>query len=224
MTGTPAAIVCDLDGTLLDTLEDLADSVNIVLAEQGLPVHAVQAYRYFVGDGASVLMTRVLPEKLRDTGLHTTCLKRFREVYATRWNLKTKPYRGIPEMLAEVSRRAIRLAVLSNKPHDVTLQCVDVLLASTVFDIVQGQVEGVPRKPDPQGALAIAQALHVAPERCWYLGDTATDMQTATRAGMLPVGVLWGFRTREELAQHGARVLLASPDQLLPLLDGGGAA
>ena len=223
MTVTPAAIVCDLDGTLLDTLEDLADSVNIVLAEHGLPVHPVQAYRYFVGDGASVLITRVLPEGSRNTGLHAACLQRFREVYATRWNLKTKPYTGIPEMLADVSRRTIRLAVLSNKPHDATLQCVAALLPSITFDIVQGQVEGVPRKPDPQGALAVAHALHAAPERCWYLGDTATDMETATRAGMFPVGVLWGFRTREELEQHGARVLLASPDQLPGLLDGGGA-
>jgi len=216
----PHGIICDLDGTLLDTLEDLADSVNIVLAERGLPVHPVDAYRYFVGDGASVLITRVLPEERRDAETHARCLSRFREVYAVRWNVKSRPYEGIVDMLKEIRRRGIRLAVLSNKPHDATAQCVTELLKEVQFDIVQGQVDGLARKPDPAGALAIARSLHLTADQCWYLGDTATDMQTAVSAGMFAVGVGWGFRTKEELEQNGARVVLDSPGQLTALLDG----
>ncbi len=216
----PRGIICDLDGTLLNTLEDLADSVNIVLAELGLPVHPVDAFRYFVGDGASVLITRVLPEGRRDVETHARCLSRFREVYAVRWNLKSRPYGGIIEMLQQIRRRGIRMAVLSNKPHDATVQCVTELLKEVEFDIVQGQVDGSARKPDPAGALAIARSLHLAPGQCWYIGDTATDMKTAVSAGMFAVGVAWGYRPREELEQNGARVVLESPDRLAGLLDG----
>ena len=216
----PHGIICDLDGTLLNTLEDLADSVNSVLAESGLPVHPVDAFRYFVGDGASVLITRVLPEGRRDAETHARCLSRFREVYAVRWNLKSRPYEGIIDMLLQIRQRGIQLAVLSNKPHDATVQCVTELLKGVTFDIVQGQVDGMARKPDPAGALAIARSLHLAPDQCWYIGDTSTDMKTAISAGMFAVGVAWGFRTREELEQNGARVVLDSPDQLTALLDG----
>jgi len=216
----PHGIICDLDGTLLDTLEDLADSVNIVLAERGLPVHPVEAYRYFVGEGAPVLITRVLPEGRRDPETHARCLSRFREVYATRWNVKSHPYEGIVDMLLQIRARGIRTAVLSNKPHDATVQCVTELLRQVTFDIVQGQVDGLARKPDPAGALAIARSLNLPPNQFWYLGDTATDMQTAVSAGMFAVGVAWGFRTREELVQNGARVVLDSPLQLTALLEG----
>ena len=216
----PRGIICDLDGTLLDTLEDLEDSVNIVLAERGLPVHPVDAFRYFVGDGASALITRVLPEGSRDAETHARCLSRFREVYAMRWNLKTHPYEGIIDMLLQIRKRGIRMGVLSNKPHDATVQCVTELLKEVKFDIVQGQVDGLARKPDPAGALAIARSLNLSPDEFLYLGDTATDMQTAVSAGMFAVGVAWGFRTREELEHNGARVVLDSPGQLTALLDG----
>ena len=216
---TPKGILFDLDGTLLDTLEDLADSVNEVLRECGFPVHPVEAFRYFVGDGASVLIERVLPEAHRDTATHARCLARFRGVYATRWNVKTKPYDGIIETLSEIRRQKLRMAVLSNKPHDATVQCVTELLRPVNFDAVQGQQEGVARKPDPGGALAIARSLGLAPGEFWYLGDTATDMQTASAAGMFAVGVAWGFRPREELWQNGARVILETPGELVSLLE-----
>lgn len=224
MTKRPLGIVFDLDGTLLDTLEDIADSMNIVLRECNLPEHPVEAFRYFVGEGASVLVRRVLPETHRDAATHAACLLRFRQVYAGRWNIKTRPYQGIPEMLREIAGRGIRMAVLSNKPHDATVQCVEEYFMSGSFDIVQGQQEGIPPKPDPGGALTIARTLGFPADRIWYLGDTATDMQTALGAGMFPLGVAWGFRTREELLEHGARVLLESPAELVPLVDGKGGA
>jgi phosphoglycolate phosphatase len=217
---TPQGMVFDLDGTLLNTLDDLADSVNFVLHEQGMPTHPVDAYRYFVGDGASVLMTRVLPEGVKNTGMHATCLSRFREVYATHWNVKTHPYDGILPALRSIAQRGIRMAVLSNKPHDATETCVRELLKGVHFDVVQGQVEGIARKTDPGGALAIARSLGIPPEKFWYLGDTATDMQTAVGAGMFAIGAAWGFRTKEELAGNGAQVIIDSPEELLDLLDG----
>jgi phosphoglycolate phosphatase len=190
------AVLFDLDGTLLDTLEDLADSANAVLGESGFPTHPVEAYRYFVGDGARVLMTRVLPAASRDEANITHCLRRFVAAYAERWNIKTHPY-----------------------PHDATVRCVRELLKGWEFDVVLGQQEGRPRKPAPEGALLIARELGVHPGDVLYLGDTATDMQTAIAAGMIPVGALWGFRTEDELVASGARMLVGSPVEILAILD-----
>jgi phosphoglycolate phosphatase len=218
MMTRPRGILFDLDGTLLNTLEDLADSVNLVLRECGLPEHPVDAYRYFVGDGASVLISRVLPENHSDPPMHARCLARFREVYAVHWNQKTRPYDGIIDLLEYVHGLGIRMAVLSNKPHDATVQCVAELLKPATFDVVQGQQEGIVRKPDPGGALSIAGALQIAVRDWWYVGDTATDMQTATAAGMFAIGVAWGFRERDELLKNGAQIILETPRDLLTLV------
>jgi phosphoglycolate phosphatase len=212
-------VIFDLDGTLLDSLEDIADSANLVLAERGHPVHAVDAYKYFVGDGAPTLIHRILPEQCRTEEEEAVCLQRYREVYAVRWNLKTAPYPGITAMLGAMAARGIRLGVLSNKPHDATEECVQGFLCDVRFHIVQGQTSDYPRKPDPAGALALARAFGLAPKECMYVGDTATDMQTAVRAGMNPVGVLWGFRQAEELTLNGAKRLVAHPSELIPLLE-----
>ncbi len=212
-------VIFDLDGTLLDTLEDIADSANAALAERGHPPHPVSAYRYFVGDGAPTLIHRILPEKARSAAEEAAVLARYKEVYAVRWNIKTAPYAGIEAMLAAMTSRGLRLGVLSNKPHDATEECVAGFLHGTRFDIVQGQTTAFPRKPDPAGACAIAHRFGIPPAECLYVGDTATDMQTAVRAGMIPVGALWGFRTADELTAHGARRLVGHPSELIPLLD-----
>ncbi len=213
------AVMFDLDGTLLDSLEDLADSMNTVLTEKGWPPHPVDAYRYFVGDGAATLIHRVLPADHRTPAVEAECLSLFRAAYATRWNIKTRPYQGIPEMLAALAARKTRMAVLSNKPHDATEQCVRELLRETRFDAVQGQRATIPKKPAPDGAVIVARTLGVEPGEILYLGDTATDMQTAVGAGMIPIGALWGFRSAGELLEHGARRVLGHPQELLPLLD-----
>jgi phosphoglycolate phosphatase len=208
----------DLDGTLLNTLDDLADSANRMLARMGFPTHPVEAYRYFVGDGVQTLIARIVPEAHQDPATLAACFKEYRREYGRHWKDKTRPYDGIPELLAALKARGLKLAVLSNKPHDSTAQCVTELLPVGAFDVIQGQREGIPHKPDPGGALAVARTLGIPCAEFLYLGDTATDMQTAVAAGMFPVGALWGFRSEDELKQSGARALAARPMDVLALL------
>ena len=212
------AIIFDLDGTLLDSLEDLADSMNAVLARQQFPVHAVDRYRYFVGDGISELVKRVLPEQLRTDSLVADNIRWMSAEYEARWNKKTRPYPGIVELLAALTDAGLRMAVLSNKPDPFTKIMVPALLSGWHFDPILGARPGVPVKPDPQAALEIAVHLAVPPHEILYLGDTATDMRTAKAAGMMAVGVAWGFRPVEELQQHGAQRIIHYPTDLLPLL------
>ena len=212
------AVLFDLDGTLLDTIEDLADSMNAALERLGFPTHSVQAYKYFVGDGVKELALRALPESHRDEATVTRCIAAMREEYGQRWAVKTHAYPGIPELLDALARIGMKTAVLSNKPDDTTKMVVAKLLPWWRFDLVMGQRASVPRKPDPTAALAIAKSLEIAPGEFLYLGDTSTDMKTAVAAGMFPVGALWGFRTADELKASGARVLLERPADLLGLL------
>jgi len=213
-----AAIIFDLDGTLLDTLADLANSVNTVLATHGLPVHDIDAYRYFVGDGVRVLMQRVLPQGEQSDDKLDAFVAAFRQEYDRNWNVETRPFDGVPEMLDALTARRLPLAVLSNKPDNYTKMCVAELLPRWTFDIVVGSRPDVPRKPDATAALEIARSLAAAPGQILYLGDTDVDMKTAARAGMFPVGALWGYRSREELEAGGARALVEHPSDLLALL------
>ena len=213
------AVLFDLDGTLLDTLEDLANSSNRILKALGFPIHPIDAYRYFVGDGAKMLMTRILPENQRNKQMIERGLNLFREDYGQHWDINTRPYDGVPEMLDALQTQGLKLAVLTNKPHEFAVHCVASLLPTWHFERVFGQRDGVPRKPDPAGAIEIAEQLHLAPSEFLYLGDTANDMQTAVAAGMFPVGVLWGFRPREELQENGAQELLERPLDILKLLE-----
>jgi phosphoglycolate phosphatase len=210
------AVIFDLDGTLLDTLGDIARSANAVLLQRGFPEHPDEAYKYFCGDGVRVLFARALPAESRDEAIVLSCIDEFRWVYGANWDKTTKPYEGIPLLLDSLARLGLKTAVLSNKPHEATCQCVSALLAKWNFDAVLGQREGIPKKPDPAGALEIARLLSCQPERCLYVGDTATDMETALRARMFPLGVLWGFRNREELENAGAKLIVEHPGDLLP--------
>lgn len=215
MTGRSCqAAIFDLDGTLLDTLEDLGDCMNRVLERHGYPPHPVRAYRFFVGDGFESLVRRSLPESRRQEAEIRSLDREARAEYAEHWADKTRPYDGIPELLEALSRRGIRLAILSNKPHDFTRRIAAHYFPDGLFEHVIGSREGRPRKPDPAAALEIADAWGLPPEQIQYLGDTDTDMQTGRRAGMFTVGVLWGFRPREELLEHGAQALVAAPAEI----------
>jgi len=209
----------DLDGTLLDTLEDIADAVNRALASLGVPPHPNKAYRYFVGEGIGELARRALPENRRGTDDIRACLLAISREYGGGLLVKTKPYPGILELLAELVKRRIRCAVVSNKPHELTLRSVGTLFPGFPFGAVLGERSGVPPKPDPTVALEAASTLGVVPAQCVYVGDSGVDMKTAVAAGMYPVGALWGFREKDELVANGAKALIKHPLDLLKLLD-----
>ena len=213
------AILFDLDGTLLDTLEDLGNAANRVLARNGFPIHDVDTYRYLVGEGAVMLINRALPEDKRNDDTIRVCVQAFRDEYGRNWNVKTRPYNGVTEMLDALAMHGLKMAVLSNKPDDFTKRCVTEFLPNWTFDMVLGHSNSIPLKPDPAGAKEIAKCLNVPPSNFIYLGDTAIDMKTAVAAGMFPVGALWGFRTGKELRENGAQILIKRPQELLNLLD-----
>lgn len=212
-------ILFDLDGTLLNTLEDLGTSLNHVLEHEGYPTHSMEAYRQFVGDGVENLVAQALPQDKRHSAVIHKCLEAYKKEYSCHWNVKTKPYHGIEELLDELTIRKIKMAVLSNKPHKYTMMCVSSLLPNWAFDPVLGQREMVPRKPNPTSALEIATRLDISPNECIFLGDTDVDMKTAVAAEMFPVGALWGFRSKRELHESGAKELIQSPADLLKIID-----
>lgn len=212
------AVIFDLDGTLLDTLDDLAESMNAVLAGRGLPVHPVWAYRYLVGDGMPTLVRRALPIGHRGPEEAALALEEMRVEYDRRWDAQTRLYDGVGDMLDELTHMGLPLAVLSNKPDDFTHLTVERLLARWSFAAVQGLRDDVPRKPDPAGALGMAAGGGWEPERCLYVGDSSTDMVTARRAGMVAAGVTWGFRDREELWASGAQAVVETPAQVMDLV------
>ena len=210
------AVIFDLDGTLVDSLADLSDSVNLMLESYGFPTHEVEKYRYFVGNGSKKLMERTLPrDKAASAEFVEEALAKYKAIYKERLLEKTRPYNGVRELLAELKSRGIPLAVCTNKHNDAALTIVKILFAPGTFEEVLGDRPGFPKKPNPATPLEIASHLGVKPDEVAYLGDTSVDMETAGHAGFLPVGVLWGFRPEEELVKSGAKVLLKAPLELL---------
>ena len=211
-----SSIIFDLDGTLLDTLEDLADSMNAALMRFGLPQHSIESYRYFIGQGLDSLIRQVLPSnEQRSTLLITKLRTTMQEEYTIRWKNKSRPYTGIDLLLNELTARHIPMAILSNKPDSFTQDCVTQLLSQWKFTIVRGAQAGIPYKPDPTSALDIAQKMNLDPSEIFYVGDTDTDMETALNAGMIAVGATWGFRSAKELIESGAHHLINTPAELL---------
>jgi len=214
------AVIFDLDGTLLDTIEDLTDSMNAALARMGFEPKTIEECKRLVGDGLTTFVYRALPPAAANDPEAALTLRRLmRDEYRRRDAWKTRPYPGIPETLAALVGKRIPLSILSNKPHDSTQEVVRKFFPDIDFAAVFGARDDVPVKPDPDGALEIAALLQIPPEEILYVGDTNTDMQTAEAAGMYAVGVLWGFRTPEELRENGARVLISRPSELLDLLE-----
>ena len=205
------AVLFDLDGTLTDTIRDISDAMNYALQQHGLPGWTVAEYCYLVGDGAKKLAERAVRGR-QDLALSVQ--KTYQAYYETHNLVTSKPYDGIPEMLAELQRRGYKLAVFSNKPDADTKNVVAHYFPQVKWDVVRGQMEGIPVKPDPMGAFAAAEAMGVAPDEVLYLGDTSTDMRCAVNAGMHPVGVLWGFRKEDELRNSGAEVIIAHPREI----------
>ena len=210
------AVLFDLDGTLTNTLEDIADAMNRSLRLHGLPEWPLDAYRYLVGDGAKKLAERAVRDRQE---LALSVQQEYQAYYQEHTRVKTQPYDGVPEMLRALQDKGLKLAVFSNKPDADTKNVVAHFFPDIPWAAVRGQVEGIPVKPDPTGALAVAEALQIPPAEFLYLGDTATDMHCAVNAGMLPIGALWGFRTAEELQSSGARQLVQHPMDVLSCLE-----
>ncbi len=212
------AVLFDLDGTLADTLEDIASAMNRALAASGLPPHPVDAYRRMVGEGAAVLAQRAVGAR---ADLEVDVLAAYLGGYDQHLVERTRAYAGVEALLDGLGARRVPMAVLSNKPDPATRAVVEHLFGLARFAVVRGERAGSPRKPDPTAALELARALAATPGEIAFVGDTAIDMRTACAAGMLPVGVRWGFRTEQELRDAGARHMLAEPLDLLTLFEAG---
>jgi len=212
------AIIFDLDGTLIDSLDDIAKSMNDVLRELNYKVHDIKDYKKFVGDGAMILVKNSLPKNINELETQKA-FKRFLEVYELGIHHNTKPYHGIYELLSKLANTSVKLGILSNKPHEITKQYTQKLFAKYNFEEVHGQKEGVLKKPHPKGALDIAKSFNLQPEEIFFVGDTPSDIKTAKNANMKSIGVSWGFRPESELVESGADFTVQNCDELWELFN-----
>ena len=216
-------VIFDLDGTLLNTLEDLADAGNWVCRRNGWPEHTLEEYRTMVGHGLSDLVRKFSPEGCRSPLLMMNTLAQFSEYYGQHNMDKTRPYAGMTELTAELGRRGVNMAVYSNKADDFSRQIVEHYFPG-VFTLVRGKVRGVPVKPDPTGVRQVLTELGTDPAGTLFVGDSSVDIGTAHNAGLAACGVTWGFRSRESLTDAGADFLADTPEQLSAVILGGQTA
>lgn len=212
-------VIFDLDGTLLDTLADLADSCNHICANHGWPTHDYSAYCYFIGNGAAKLVERAIPESVRGTQLGQEALNEFLVYYEQHKADKTGPYAGMPEVVDTLKQAGIKIAVLTNKP-DAAAGPVMEQYYPGVFELVQGGLPGVPLKPDPTPVHKLLERMGAGRESTLFVGDSNVDIQTARNSGLSGCGVLWGFRSRQELEGEGADYIAAKPEDLLNIILG----
>lgn len=209
------AVIFDLDGTLIHSLPDIAAAMNRTLKRFGLIEFPEEAYKYKVGNGVLKLTERVIGER---KDLFDLVLKAYQQDYAEHSQVNSRPFQGVPEMLKNLSENGLLLAVLTNKDQSDAENVVRHYYPDIAFAEILGHQENIKLKPDPEGALLLAQRMRVLPEECWYIGDTSTDMQCGNAAQMETVGVLWGYRPKEELEASGAKNLAADPEELLRLI------
>lgn len=203
-------VIFDLDGTLVNSLEDLGNACNSALERFGYPTHPMDSFRYFVGDGVPMLIHRALPESERSEENIARVKAVFDEIYGRNYNVCTRPYDGITELLEKLKAEGILIAVASNKPDNFTQTIVTGMFGDT-FSYVSGKKEGFEKKPDPQIALHIMEKLGVSPKDVLFAGDSSVDMQTAHNAGCDCIGCVWGFRTLQELTDNKATYIANSP-------------
>lgn len=208
------AYIFDLDGTLIDSLADIAESINRMLDARGYPRCEEELFKQMVGDGMEKLVERALPEQARSAELIHTCVDEYRAHYDQMWQEQTRPYPGIVEMLATLKARGVKLGVISNKAHRFTVPMTEHFFGTGVFDHILGQRAEVPRKPAPDGAHEMAAFLGLKTSDMAYVGDSGIDMAFAKNSGMLAIGVRWGFRGEKELIEHGAAFLVSHPCEL----------
>ncbi len=214
------AAVFDLDGTLLDTLSDLADSCNETLREFNFPERTLDEVRCFVGNGIRRLMERAVPGGETNADFER-CVIRMKEIYAKNSLNKTIPYPGIMEMLGGLKKRGVKIGIVSNKPDSEVKHLASVFFADFIpacAAVGEKESEGVRRKPAPDSVFAVLKNLSVKNENAFYAGDSDVDIATAENAGMPCVSVCWGFRSRDFLLEHGAKILVSTPDEILDLI------
>ena len=209
--------IFDLDGTLLDTIEDLADACNYALEKNGFPPHPVEPYKIFVGKGAYNLISRCLPEEHSNPETIERVKKDFDEYYTLHSQDCTRPYDGIPQALQTLKDNGVHIGVLSNKPDGYTKILIEEFFGN-LPEVVFGQRDNVPIKPDPASVHEIMALMGCENAKGFYLGDTSTDMQTGKNADLYTIGVTWGFRTKEELVQNGADVIVDKPEDFVRII------
>lgn len=212
-------VIFDLDGTLLNTIEDLGHAANYALEKNGFPTHTIASYPFFVGNGVRRLITRVLPEDNRTPAMIDTLLKDFREFYDVHCCDCTKPYAGIPELLRDLRDQDVKVAVASNKYDAAVQKIINHYFGDIDFVAIQGQVDGVNVKPDPSIVFGILAKAQVPKSEVLYVGDSGVDMETARRACIDSVGVTWGFRPEKELVEYYAGTIVHQPNVILDLLE-----
>lgn len=211
------AIIFDLDGTLLNTIDDLGDSVNYMLKKLGYPTFEIEEYKYKVGNGMRKLIERSLPAEHKTDAEIDKAMEIFMPYYDKHKMDKTAPYDGVIELIKAVRARGLKTAVVTNKAHAAAVPLIEEVFPG-LFDEVTGQKEGVPTKPDPAAVINTMKALGVTADECIFMGDSSVDMQTAKNSHATAVGVLWGFRKADELISNGAQKLISEPNELLNLL------
>lgn len=212
-------VVFDLDGTLVDTVESIAKTANTALNELGYAALPISNFKFYAGDGVGELLKRVIRDSHGNEAkdydlLHKWYLHYFPE-YAC---YHVEVYLGVRELLSSLVEKKIRLGVYTNKPQHIAEQVLRSLFPEFIFDFIIGQSEGQERKPSPKGVLDMMEALELERKEVLYVGDTDTDMQTGKNAGVKTIGVLWGFRDREELETHGADVIVEKAEEILDYL------
>lgn len=214
------AVIFDLDGTLLDTISDISDSVNETLKRYGYQTFSEQDYKHFVGRGVNELIHTVIREAKIDVSEFDRIKTGYIEAYARRNAAKTKPYPGIIELLKALKVRGIRLCILSNKPHFQTVDVVATYFSEIAWDAIYGKRPEFPIKPDPTSLMHMLTELNLKKSDVLYVGDTNTDMETARNGGLMSIGVLWGFRTLQELLEAGAGYIVNQPKDILNIIGG----
>ena len=213
------AVLFDLDGTLVNTLGDLALSVNYVLTKHGYPTHTVEEYKKIVGNGNEVMMRRALPEEKRQDREYILNLRQeFYDYYKEHCADVSQVYDGIDGLLKKLKEQGILVAIVTNKAQVMTDILVPKLLDKNIFSAIIGQRDGVPTKPEPHMPFLAMCEMDVNPDECLFVGDSNADMETGLNCGNTPVGVLWGFRDKEELVSSGARYIVSSPEEILDII------
>ncbi len=212
------AVIFDLDGTLVNSLSDLAISTNYALTKFGFKPYPIDDYKYLIGDGMVKLIERAIPKEKINNEIFNAVFECFMAYYRENFLQNTVAYEGINELLAELLDMGLKLAVVSNKADEMAKKVVLEIFGDNIFEITIGKRDGCPTKPNPASTLETIEKMGVKPEECVFVGDSGMDTLTAVNAGCYPLGVLWGFRTADELIINGAKALAKTPNEIISII------